>query len=181
MRNLQIADLVVQRLHIGSAILHELGIVGADFHVVMFEKPRGISAKFGFGTHVWTRAEGDPQPVVLAKFDESADVVISSEIELALGRFELVPEDVDADGVKAHRPRFFDAVFPELVGDAGGMHFAGDDFDRLAVDCELFVGGRKLVGFTVVWQRYVSPNRRGEYENCDGKNKAVFELHGLLW
>ena len=69
------------------------------------------------------RGEGRPEAVDLAKFDEPANVVAAFPVERALGRLELVPENVDADGVEAHRPGFFDAVFPELIGYAGEMDF----------------------------------------------------------
>jgi len=74
------------------------------------------------------------RPLSLAKFRELANVVVVIPVELALSRLDLVPEDVDADGIQSHRPGFFDAIFPELERDAGGMNFAGDDFNGLAVD-----------------------------------------------
>ena len=85
------------------------------------------------------RGGGHPEAVILAKFHEPANVVAAIPIEFALGRLELVPENVDADGIESHGAGFFDSVFPELVRYAGGMYFAGDDFDGLAVDRELAV------------------------------------------
>ncbi len=57
---LEIADLGVESFEIVAAGVHKLGIVGADFDVVVFEKPGGISAEFGFGADVWAGAEDDP-------------------------------------------------------------------------------------------------------------------------
>ena len=114
-------------------------IIGADFELVIFQKPSGVTAEFGFGTNIRSGAKDDPESIVLAKFDEPANVVAAFPVKLALGRLKLVPENVDADGVKAHGPGFFDAVFPELVRYAGWMDFAGDDFNGLAVDFELAV------------------------------------------
>jgi hypothetical protein len=50
-----------------------------------------------------------------------------------------------------------DPVFSELIGNAGRMHFTGDDFDGLAVNRELSVGRGKLVGFTIARQGRGSP------------------------
>ncbi len=85
----------------------------------------------------------------MAEFDELADVVVILPVELALGGLDLIPEDVEAEGVEAHGAGFFDAVWPELKWDAGGVNFAGDDFNGVAVDGKLVVAGDELVLFVV--------------------------------
>ena len=174
MRDLQVADLIVEGLDVGLAIAHEDGVVGADFDVVMFEEPGGVAAEFGFGADVGAGTERDPQAVGLAEFHKPANVVASFPVEFAFSGFELIPEDVDADGVEPHRAGFFDAVFPELVRYAGWMDFAGDDFNGLAVDFELAVPRGKLMGFTVVGKRR---RRRGDGA---AKERSEAETGGYL-
>ena len=52
-------------------------------------------------------------------------------------RFVGVPEDVGGDGVEAHGAGHFEAGVPVLAGDAGVVHFAGEDFEGLAVEEEV--------------------------------------------
>ncbi len=60
MGDLEIADLGVECFEIVAAGVHEFGIVGAEFYIVVFEEPGGIATEFCFGADVWAGAEDDP-------------------------------------------------------------------------------------------------------------------------
>ncbi len=83
----------------------------------------------------------------MAEFDEAADVGVSVEDEVVFLGFDLIPEDVDGDGIEAEGFDLFDAIFPEFGWDASGMDFPGDETDGLGVDDELLVFEFEFVRF----------------------------------
>ena len=83
------------------------------------------------------RSEHDVQADFLGEAKVLGDIVPASEIPLALGWLELVPEDVGEDGVEAHGAGLVEAVVPVLVRDPLGIHLATDDAVWLSIEEEV--------------------------------------------
>jgi hypothetical protein len=147
--DLEIGGFLGEGFDVGFDVEEEFRIVGAEFDVFVFEKPGGVAAEFDFSADVGADAIDDPEAVVLAEFDEASDVGVAVEDEIVFPGFDLIPEDIDGDGVESEGFDFFDAIFPEFGGDSAGVYFAGDEAEGLGVDEELFVFEFEFVGFSV--------------------------------
>jgi hypothetical protein len=89
-----------------------------------------------------------------------------------------VPEDVGGDGIEAHRFCHFEAGAPVLAGNAGVVHFAGDDAEGLAVEEELAVFDAEGVG-----RRSLCRLRgcgKGEESEDEGGKKSEGVSHGMV-
>ena len=102
----------------------------------MLEQPPGKAAHLPLGAGVRAGAEDDPQAELLRDAAVLGDVGAVLPVELALARLVLVPEEVGADRVEAHRLGHLQAVAPVLLGDARGMDLAAADDEGLVVEEE---------------------------------------------
>jgi hypothetical protein len=98
-----------------------------------------------------------PHPFGLAQPDEGLDVAVTAmEIEHTSPGLVVIPHDVEGDTVHPHRPGHSDSVLPILARDAGRVHLAAANLERLAVEQEVFAAGAEREGV------------------------AAFEVHGAL-
>ena len=68
---------------------------------------------------------------------------------MAGGRFEIIPEHIDGDGIASHGLGHANALVPVFPGNAGGVHFAADDLERFSIQQELGTAQRKTMGLRI--------------------------------
>ena len=138
--------------------------------VGIFEEPRGKAAEFPLGAGVGAGTEDDVEAFLLGFADELGDVEVAGEVVDAGARLVGVPEDVGGDGVEAHGFGHAETVAPVGAGNAGVVHFAGDDAEGLAVEEELAVGGAEGVGLSARRTNGENGEKR-EGRGCNGEAK----------
>ena len=118
--------------------LHVLRVHAAHLEIRIAQQVHRYAPEIPLGADVGARAEQDPESLLLRKPDEAGDVPVARrEVEHPLGGLVVVPEQVGADGVAAHRLRHPDAMRPILGRDSGRVHLAPDDLKGRPVEQEV--------------------------------------------
>jgi hypothetical protein len=149
----QFLDVATHRRHVARIG----GRVSPQLDVRIAQQVGGETAQIPFGADVRPRTQQHPHPFGLAQPDEGLDIAVSAvEIEHASTGFVVIPHDVQADAVHSHRLGHPDPVLPILARNAGRVHLAAANLERLAVEQEVLA---------------VRTEREG---------MAAFEVHGAL-
>lgn len=117
----------------------EFGIAAADDCGMILQQPGGETAELPFGAGVRAGAEDHVETFLLGFADEFGDIEIAGKIVDAGARLVSVPEDVSGDGVKAYGFGHLETGAPVGPGNAGVVHFAGDDAEGFSIEQKLAV------------------------------------------
>ena len=115
----------------------------------MFQRPPRNAAILDLRAAIRAGTQHDPHSIFLAKFQHAPHIRHAGEIKFPLLRLHLVPEQIKADRVQAHRLRLFDARVPILRLHTTEVHLARDQHRRLAVYEELMIARLELVRFAI--------------------------------
>ena len=140
---------------------------------MIFEEPGGVAAELPFCAGVGTGAEDYVEAFALGFSDEFGDIVLAGEVVDAGAGLVEVPKDVGGDGVEAHGFGHAEAGAPVGTGNAGIVHFAGDDAEGLSVEEEVAAFRAEGVG-RGSWRRLRGCGQGDEAEDEGGK-----ELEGV--
>ena len=165
----QARDVTFDRLHVPR-------IQAADLQLRIAKEVRWQPAKVPLSAHVRPRPEEHPHAFFLDGAHEARHVPVAGlEVESALLRLVVVPEEVGRDGVAAHRAGHPDAVPPVLGGNARGVKLARDDPERPAVEQESVLAQGERVAV-----RRLRSLRRPAHERPGGKARREDAPHPSL-
>ena len=128
----------------------EAGILGTDFHILLFQQPAGKSSEFPFPAHIGPGTHDDPQAGLLRLLDEFHKIQIAGKVPFARFRFVRIPEQIGTESIYAHGLHALEPVLPVLARHARIMHFPGNDFDGLSVHQKIFLISREDMPGSVI-------------------------------
>ena len=164
--HLQIRQFLTNLIHKEFCPFKEIGIIGAELDIFLFQQPPRQSAHFPFRTDIRTGTQHDVHSMFLCQTAKCSNVILPFKIKLALFLFVYVPKSINTNGIHAKCLTHLYTMFPILGRNTGIMHLGCFYQKGLAIQQKCFITNRKSM-FLLLYRTTPHKHQRTKEEKQD--------------